>query len=37
MKYYLVKILTNDKGQDGTTIAKFDTLETARLHPVLLQ
>lgn len=29
MKYYLVKILTNDKGQDGTTIAKFDTQEQA--------
>ena len=28
-KYYLVKILTNDKGQDGTTIAKFDTQEQA--------
>lgn len=31
MKYYLVKILTNDKGQDGTTIAKFDTLESAQV------
>lgn len=29
MKYYLVKILTNTAGQDGTTIAKFDTQESA--------
>lgn len=29
MKYYLVKILTNAQGQDGTTIAKFDTQESA--------
>lgn len=29
MKFYLVKILTNTAGQDGTTIAKFDTQESA--------
>ena len=31
MKFYLVKILTNTDGQDGTTIAKFDTLESAQV------
>lgn len=31
MKYYLVKILTNDKGQDGTTIAKYDELTAAQV------
>lgn len=31
MKFYLVKILTNTQGQDGTTIAKFDTLESAQV------
>lgn len=29
MKFYLVKILTNTQGQDGTTIAKFDSQEQA--------
>lgn len=28
-KYYLIKELTNDKGQDGSTIAKYDTLDSA--------
>lgn len=26
-KYYLIKELTNDKGQDGSTIAKYDSLD----------
>ena len=26
-KFYLVKLLTNTKGQDGSSIAKYDTLE----------
>lgn len=29
MKYYLVKLLTNNKGQDGSSLAKYDTLESA--------
>lgn len=29
MKYYLIKELTNDKGQDGSTISVYDTLDTA--------
>lgn len=29
MKYYLVKLLTNTDGEDGSTIAKYDTLESA--------
>lgn len=29
MKFYLVKILTNTAGQDGTTIATFDAQESA--------
>lgn len=29
MKYYLVTLLTNDKGQDGSTLAKYDALENA--------
>ena len=28
-KFYLVKLLTNTKGQDGSSIAKYDTLENA--------
>lgn len=31
MKYYLVKILTNTQGQDGTTIAKYDELTAAQV------
>lgn len=31
MKYYLVKILTNTQGQDGTTIAKYDALTNAQV------
>ena len=31
MKFYLVKILTNAQGQDGTTIAVFDALESAQV------
>lgn len=31
MKYYLVKLLTNNKGQDGSSLAKYDTLESARV------
>ena len=29
MKYYLVKLLTNTKGQDGSSLAKYDSLESA--------
>ena len=29
MKFYLVKILTNTQGQDGTTIANFDSKDSA--------
>lgn len=29
MKYYLVKLLTNNKGQDGSSLAKYDSLESA--------
>ena len=29
MKFYLVKILTNAQGQDGTTIATFESKEAA--------
>ena len=28
-KFYLVKLLTNTKGQDGSSLAKYDTLESA--------
>ena len=28
-KYYLIKELTNDKGQDGSSIAKYDDLDSA--------
>lgn len=28
-KYYLVKLLTNSRGQDGSSLAKYDTLESA--------
>ena len=30
-KYYLVKLLTNDKGQDGSSIAVYDELENAQV------
>lgn len=29
MKFYLIKLLTNDKGQDGSSISVFDTYENA--------
>lgn len=29
MKFYLIKLLTNDKGQDGSSITVFDTYENA--------
>lgn len=29
MNYYLVKIVINDKGQDGTTIQIYSTLDSA--------
>ena len=29
MKYYLVKLLTNTNGQDGSSITKYDSLESA--------
>lgn len=28
-KYYLIKELTNDKGQDGSSVAVFDSFESA--------
>lgn len=28
-KYYLIKELTNNQGQDGSTIAKYDDLDSA--------
>lgn len=28
-KYYLVKLLTNDKGQDGSALAVYSSLESA--------
>ena len=28
-KYYLIKELTNDKGQDGSSITVFDALDSA--------
>ena len=28
-KYYLIKELTNDKGQDGSSIAVYQTLDSA--------
>ncbi len=31
MKFYLVKILTNAAGQDGTTIAMYDALSNAQV------
>jgi len=31
MKFYLVKLLTNTQGQDATTIATFETLESAQV------
>ena len=30
-KYYLVKYLTNTAGQDGSSIAVYDTLEKAQI------
>lgn len=30
-KYYLVKLLTNDKGQDGSSIAVYGELENAQV------
>ena len=29
MNYYLIKIVINDKGQDGTSINVFNTLDSA--------
>lgn len=29
MKFYLIKLLTNDKGQDGSSVSVFDTYENA--------
>ncbi len=31
MKYYLIKLLTNTQGQDGSSIAVFDTLDKAKI------
>lgn len=37
MKYYLVKLLTNTKGQDAPTVSVYDTLEKAQVayHQIL--
>lgn len=32
MKFYLVKILTNTEGQDGTTISTFDSEDSAKVN-----
>ena len=29
MKYYLIKLLTNTAGQDGSSLTKYDELEAA--------
>lgn len=31
MKFYLVTLLTNTQGQDGSTIAKYDVLDNAKV------
>lgn len=31
MKYYLVTILTNAQGQDGSTLAVYDALDNAKV------
>lgn len=31
MKYYLIKLLTNDKGQDGSSIAVYGSLNNAQV------
>lgn len=31
MKYYLVKLLTNTQGQDGSSLAVFNSLESAQV------
>lgn len=31
MKFYLIKMLTNDKGQDGSSLAVFNSLESAQV------
>lgn len=31
MKYYLIKLLTNTAGDDGSTVAVFDSLEKAQV------
>ena len=37
MKFYLVKLLTNTKGQDGSALVKYDSLDKARVayHSIL--
>lgn len=37
MKYYLVKLLTNTQGQDGSSLAVFNSLESAQVsyHQIL--
>lgn len=32
MKYYVVKLLTNTQGQDGSTITVFDDRDKALVH-----
>ena len=37
MKYYLIKLLTNTQGQDGSSLAVFNSLESAQVsyHQIL--
>lgn len=37
MKYYLVKLLTNQEGQDGSSVDVYDSLERAQVayHNIL--
>lgn len=32
MNYYLLKIVINDKGQDGTSISVFNSLDSAKVN-----
>ena len=37
MKFYLIKLLTNTDGQDGSTLAMYDDLDAAKVayHQIL--
>lgn len=32
MKFYLVTLLTNTQGQDGSTVVKYDVLDNAKVE-----